>query len=376
VTTAKSQERDSFLELLRNVSVLRVVFLHMVLRPPLVYLPWIQWIYPGMPEIFFVSGTLTAWSLGRRPSGSVVKDRLRRILIPFAAYAPMAVLAMIVTDRRSSAPGATLNTGDLLGYVFPFVEPMGSDTRVILWSHLWFVTAFMWLMVLAPAIAAAVERIGAFTLAFPLFVFGVGLWVQKGLERPVPSEVLNISQFATFFVLGMIAGKGRMGRLATDDPRSSRWWAGVAAACFAAGIAVAMVIEPIRNKRPAELYSSRTAYLFIGMAWLALALAFHGPLSRWTAAHPNRWLTACTHRTFTLYLWGLPADAIGTSVAKRLLPNRWLAVPTYVLVSLVVLAGAVIAFGWLEDLGARRRPRLLPQLETRLVTAGLASDRI
>jgi fucose 4-O-acetylase-like acetyltransferase len=344
--------------------VLRVLFLHMVLRPPLVYLPWIQWIYPGMPEIFFVSGTLTAWSLSRRSATSVVKDRLRRIIIPFCAYAPLAVFAMVVTDRRSAAPGATVTSQDLLGYVFPFVEPTGSDTRVILWSHLWFVTAFMWLMVLAPAISKLIDVVGVVALAAPLAVFSGGLWMQKGLERPIPSEVLNISQFATFFVLGMIAGKGRMGRLGTDNRQSPRWWAGIAAGCFAAGVMVAMVIEPIRNKRPAELYGSRTGYLLIGMAWLAVALALHGPLSRWTSAHPNRWLTACTHRTFTLYLWGLPADAVGTSVAKRLLPNRWIAVPTYVVVSLMCLAGAVVVFGWLEDVGARRQPRLLPQLST------------
>jgi surface polysaccharide O-acyltransferase-like enzyme len=351
---------DSFLELLRNVSVLRVVFLHMVLRPPLVYLPWIQWVYPGMPEIFFVSGVLMAVSLSRRPSVQVVRDRIRRVILPFAAYAPLAVAAMVITDRRSALPGASVAGRDLLGYVFPFVEPGGSTTRQILWSHLWFVTAFLWVIVLSPLMIRLIDRIGVAVLVIPLGVFAGAIFVRKYLERPVTEQVVNISQFGTFFVLGLLAGRGKLGIFQPGDRRGARWWAAIAVACGLLGTMVALVIEPINNKRPAELYSSRSAYLFIGAAWLALALAFHGPLSAWTAKHRNRFVEACTHRTFTLYLWGLPADAVATTIAKRLLPNKWIAVPTYIGISLVTLAGAVLAFGWIEDWSARRRLRLIP----------------
>jgi hypothetical protein len=47
-------------------------------------------------------------------------------------------------------------------------------------------------------------------------------------------------------------------------------------------------------------------------------------------------------------------------VAKQLLPNRWIAVPIYLIVSLLSLGVAVLALGWLEDLGARRLLQLLP----------------
>jgi peptidoglycan/LPS O-acetylase OafA/YrhL len=215
-------ERDTFLELLRNVSVLRVVFLHLVLRPPLIYLPWIQWIYPGMPEIFFVSGVLMAGSLARRPTTAVVRDRARRVVVPFAAYVPFALGAMYVTDSRSSDPKASMVMRDVIGYLVPLVEPGGSQSRQILWSHLWFVTAFLWAILLAPLLVRLIDRIGAFVLGLPLGVFAAAIFVRKYLERPVPEEFVNISQFGTFFVLGLLAGRKRLGvsRSATRDPPS------------------------------------------------------------------------------------------------------------------------------------------------------------
>ncbi len=362
---------DPFLELLRNVSVLRVVLLHLVLRPPFMYLPWIQWVYPGMPEIFFVSGALAAVSTRRRGAAQVMLRRTRRVLLPYATYACVAVVAMWVTDRRSTAPGATFTARDALSFALPLTQPMGSATRAILWSHLWFVTVFLWLVLLTPLLLRIAARVGATVLVFPLAAVAFSVFGRQKMQWDLPSEIGLIGQFGTYFVLGLLSAKGMLGWLQTGrkraaaDPRRLRWsassgWMIVATLCAAAGVVVGTVIEPISAKRPPELYSSRTAYLLIGLAWLALALAFHRPLADWTRRHPIRWLQTCTQRTFTLYLWGLPADSIGVAVAKRFLPNRWVAVPLYVVVSLAALVGAVLVFGWIEDMSAGRRARLLP----------------
>jgi fucose 4-O-acetylase-like acetyltransferase len=358
--TDSASTHDSFLELLRNISVLRVVFLHLMLRPTLVYLPWIQWIYPGMPEIFFVAGALAVKSLQRREARRVIPDRLRRVLIPYAAYVPIALVAMVITDRRSSAGGATLSPQEAGSFVLPLFTPTGSTNRVVLWSHLWFVTVFLWLIVMTPLLLKVVKRVGAVTLVLPLLVFAVSIASQKLATVRVPTEIVNTSQFGTFYVLGLLAGSDKLGRFTPGDARSFRPWLGIAALFGVIGTTVALVIEPISDRKPAELYSSKSAYLFIGAAWLALALGLHRPLSEWVKRHPVAMLRACTQRTFTLYLWGLPASAIGSSVAKHLLPNRWIAIPVYLFVSLLSLGVAVLALGWLEDLGARRIPQLLP----------------
>jgi hypothetical protein len=369
---------DSFLELLRNVSVLRVVFLHLVLRPTLIYLPWVQWIYPGMPEIFFVAGVLAVKSLQRRPARQVIADRLRRVLLPYAVFVPVALGAMFVTDYRSKSVGASLSWQGVASFLFPLVTPTGSTNRVVLWSHLWFVTVFLWLILLTPWLMKLVQRIGAFTLLVPLVVFAASItWQKLGGEASqqwARSEVLNTSQFGTFYVLGLLGGAGKLAWLTPGQFRSVRPWIAVATVLAMLGTLTALVIEPISRHRPAELYTSKSAYLFIGGAWLALALAFHRQLSTWMQHHSTRlkyWLQRCTQRTFTLYLWGLPASAIGSSAAKPLLPNRLVAVPVYVGVSLISLAVAVLVVGWVEDVGARRAPRLFPTASLRNQAAPL-----
>ncbi len=374
-TRSGAAEHDPFLELLRNVSVLRVVLLHLVLRPPLMYLPWIQWIYPGMPEIFFVSGALAAVSTSRRGASQVVLRRSRRVLLPYYVYAVVAVGAMWVTDQRSSLPGATLTVRNLVSFVVPLAQPTGSGTRAILWSHLWFVTVFLWLVLLTPLLLRAATRLGAWLLVLPLFTVGVAVFGRQRMHWDVPSEVGLVGQFGTYFVLGLLSAKGG-GRVVRSAKRfsASSGWLAVASLCGAAGVLVGIVIEPIARKRPPELYSSRTAYLLIGLAWLALALAFHQPLAEWTRRHPSRWLQACTQRTFTLYLWGLPADSIGVAVAKRFLPNRWVAIPVYVTVSLAALCVGVLVFGWVEDVSAGRRARLIPLIRREPNTGTGTSD--
>jgi peptidoglycan-N-acetylglucosamine deacetylase len=142
--------RDRFLDLLRLVSVLRVVALHTASKPPVIYLPWIQWIFPGMPEVFFVSGAVTAAALRKRGAAGVVAKRLRRLLPPYYVYAAAALAVMYITDARSTEPDASLDRGDWLSFLLPVVRPTGSVDRVVLWGHLWFLTSFLWVLTLSP----------------------------------------------------------------------------------------------------------------------------------------------------------------------------------------------------------------------------------
>jgi peptidoglycan/LPS O-acetylase OafA/YrhL len=353
-TAGTGRARDDFLDLLRALSVLRVVLLHLVTRPPVVYLPWIQWIYPGMPEIFFVSGSLMVPSLMRRRSSVVVRARLRRVFPPYVPYACIVVLVMWVTDRRTVAVNASFRLRQAMWFVFPWVRPQGSVTRVILWGHLWFVSAFLWLIVLSPLLWWCVKRAGALMLVVPLLGFSACVWFEKLHHVGVREEFWSLSQFGFCFLLGMVRAAGKF----------PNWrpfiWVSLAAVCCSIGVVIAVVVEPIANKPVKELYASRSAYLFLGTAWLFAAIAAHGPLTRFAREHRLRFLRACTKRTFTLYLWGPAADAVSVSIAKRLLPHQAAAIFVHVTVSMLVLAVIVVAVGWIEDVAARRPPRLLP----------------
>ena len=364
--------RDRFLDLLRGLSVLRVVALHLFTRPPVVYLPWIQWLYPGMPEIFFVSGSLIGPTLMKRRASVVVRGRLRRIVPPYVPYAIAIMVVMAITDRRTPDTSGSFTARQALWFLVPFNRPEGSTTRVILWGHLWFITAFLWLIVAAPLLWWLVRRVGALVLSVPLLGFVLCVYAEKKTQLRVSEEFWVVSQFGTFFVLGMVRSAGR---LPNWRPRV---WAALSGTFMVIGVAVAFVIEPISRKPVNEMYSSRTAYLFVGAAWLCAALAAHGPLSRWADRHRLAFLQACTQRTFTMYLWGPAADAVSVTVAKRLLPLKAAAISVHITLSFLALGAAVLALGWIEDLAAGRKGRLIPRVTddhdvvTRMVPAAVS----
>ena len=351
---ALASQRDSFLDLLRAVSICRVVLLHTLLRPPVVYLPWVMWIYPGMPEVFFVSGAVTAQMLRRRPARQVIARRFRRIALPYAFYAISALSIMAVTDARSSAPGATLPTSTLWHWFIPLLAPIGSRDRVFLWGQLWYVGAFLLLVFASPLLFRAERRIGAAIALVPLGGFAVCLWLTKKHNVRVDETIITACQFGVFFALGP-----SYARLRAWPWRNLVALSGVLGA---AGMVTAFVIEPIRDKGTQELYSSRSAHLFIGAAWMLLALSAQAPVRRWIASHTGvvRGIVGrINQRTFTMYLWGLPANGVGNAASRKVGgANGNLLV--YLVVSALVFAVFVFLFGWIEDVAAQRRRRLIP----------------
>ena len=351
---ALASHRDSFLDLLRAVSICRVVLLHTLLRPPVVYLPWVMWIYPGMPEVFFVSGAVTAQMLHRRPARQVIARRFRRIALPYAFYAVSALSVMAVTDARSSAPGATLPISTLWHWFIPLLAPIGSKDRVFLWGQLWYVGAFLLLVLASPLLFRAERRVGAAIALVPFTGFVFCLWLTKKHNVRVDETIITACQFGVFFALGPSYEHLRMW--------SWRKLVALSGVFGAAGIVTALAIEPIRDKGTQELYSSRSAHLLIGAAWMLLALSAQTPVRRWIASHAGAVrgvVGRINQRTFTMYLWGLPANGVGNA-ASRKVGGASGNLLVYLLVSALTFAAFVLLFGWIEDVAAQRRRRLIP----------------
>lgn len=345
--------RDRFLDLLRMVSVLRVVALHTATKPPVVYLPWIQWIFPGMPEVFFVSGAVTAAALRRRPARAVVTKRLRRLLPPYYVYALVALGVMAVTDARSADPAATLRGSDVLHFLVPVVRPTGSETRVVLWGHLWFLTAFLWVIVLSPLTHWLHRRVGAWSLLLHAGLFALVVLADKRQLFTVREELYSVTMFGWFFQLGYLYDDGVLQRL------RARTHAIIGTVLLAAGWLTAERIEPVWRKSVNELYSSQSAHLLLGAGWMFLAFALRAPISAWLARHRARVLDLVTRRTYTLFVWGPAANAVAMSASRKVGGDAG-NLPVYLLVTTFTLAGLVLLWGWVEDVASSRRPTLLP----------------
>jgi fucose 4-O-acetylase-like acetyltransferase len=355
-TRETATTRDQFLDLLRAVSICRVVLLHTLLRPPVVYLPWIMWIYPGMPEVFFVSGAVTKGMLDRRRPGAVITSRVRRIAVPYAVYAAGAVALMALTDARSDAPGATFPWSRIWHWFVPLLAPTGSTDRVFLWGQLWYIGAFLWLVLAAPILRWLFGKrtIGSAIVLIPLVGFVTCLWLNKRTTVRVDEAIFTACQFGVFFAAGF-----SYPRLRTW---SSKIFVTLSALAFSLGLLTARVIEPIQDRGTQELYASRTGHLLIGAGWMLLAFAAQTPIRRRIACHGNLMgsvVGRINQRTLTMYLWGLAANGVGNSMSRSIGGESGNLV-VYLLVSALSFALFVVLFGWIEDVAAKRRPRAFP----------------
>jgi peptidoglycan/LPS O-acetylase OafA/YrhL len=353
VTTAAPVERDRFLDLLRLIAVVRVVALHTFTKPPVVYFPWIQWIFPGMAEVFFVSGVVTAASLRKRGSWPVVRARLRRLLPPYYAYAIVALVVMSITDVRSSSPDASLHRNDFLSFVLPVVRPTGSVTRVVLWGHLWFLTTFLWVLIFAPITYWVHQRMRAWSLLLPALGFAATVWFAKRGGVHVREEFFNVFMFGWFFQLGYLYRDGWLQR------RNPKVLALFGVVLFGLGWLVAERIEPVWKTPVNELYTSPTAHFLVGAAWMIGVLAVREPIAAWLATRRLRAIDLITQRTYTLFIWGPAANAVAMA-ASRKVGGSGGNLGVYLVVTAAMLVVLVLVFGWIEDLASRRRARLLP----------------
>ena len=352
-----TSSRDSFLDLLRAVSICRVVVLHTLLRPPTVYLPWVMWIYPGMPEVFFVSGAVTAQMLSRRSVNDVIVRRIRRIALPYLWFAVCALALMVATDVRSDEPGASFPWPKIWHWAVPLFAPTGSRDRVFLWGQLWYVGAFVWLVFAAAGLLWLHRRIGAWCALAPLTGFAITQWLAKKHGVVVDEAIVTACQFGIFFAIGPSYARLRQ-------------WSGnrlllLGGTFGALGVLTAFVIEPIHDKGTQELYASRSAHLLVGAAWMLAALSARRPVERWMSRRQQgigAVVGRINLRTFTVYLWGLPSNAVGNAVSRPI-DSATLRLAVYLGVSAASLLAFVVCFGQLEDLASRRPRRWIPTVE-------------
>ncbi|MFP5318684.1 MAG: serine hydrolase [Acidimicrobiia bacterium] len=344
---AATAERELFLDTIRAIALLRVIAWHAFGVAAITYF------VAAMPAMFFVSGSLLAKSMRRRPARTVLADRFRRLLVPLWAFGLVAWGVMALVARQQ---GTDLPLARAAAWVLPLADPRGTAWEGgWLSSHLWYLRTLTWLLLLSPLLFRAVRARRGVTLAVPVAaVFALDL-LARDASLPfgdgVAWAVGDIALYSVFFLSGALHRDGVFARL-----RRPGW---VALALVAGGVAVAW-----RLTQPVPLgvvNNSHPMHLFVGTAWLALAMAAQGGLARLaTSRVTGPAVRAIGRRSLTIYLWHTAAII----VAVNALEWRNVEDPLGHSVGLVLLTAlgvllAVRLFGWVEDLAARRprRPR-------------------
>ncbi|WP_244165034.1 acyltransferase family protein [Streptomyces silaceus] len=365
--------RDRYLDLLRSLALVRVVVYH------LFGWAWLTIIFPSMGVMFALAGSLMARSL-KRPAWGVIRGRIRRLLPPMWVFSAVALALLFAGGWNVSEDpdhGGTWGLLSMLNYVFPVGAPpfpwnLGDKAGLLedTWpaqaaGPLWYIRAYLWFVIASPLLLWAFRRLPWATLFAPLALTAV---VGTGVVT-IPGETGNtISDFAVYgscWVLGFAHQEGVLARV----PRYLA--VSVSALIMAFGLWWASGhLGPDGwdlNDIPLAQATWSFGFVVILLQYAPSWQELPGRLAKW-----DKLVMLSNNRAVTIYLWhnflimatvpiidqayDLPfMEDERWSSALDTTYMLWMTVLVWPLIGLMVLA-----VGWVEDLAAKRRPRLWP----------------
>ncbi|WP_069765342.1 acyltransferase [Streptomyces sp. LUP47B] len=373
VPPPKAPGRDRYLDLLRSLALVRVVLYH------LFGWAWLTVLFPSMGVMFALAGSLMARSLNR-PTLSVIRGRIRRLLPPLWAFSAVVLPLMFVGGWKLSEDpdhSGTWGLLELVNYVIPIGAPpypwevgFPKDLLESTWADqavgpLWYLRAYLWFVLASPLLLWAFRRVPWATLLAPLALTAV---VGTGLVT-IPGELGNaVTDFAVYgscWVLGFAHHEGVLAKV----PRYLAVSGSVMVMAFALWWTSGHLgpegwdLNDIPLAQAAWSFGFVVILLQYSPSWQELP----GRLARW-----DKLVTLSNNRAVTIYLWHnllimatvpiidlayrLPFMQSDRAVAALDATDMlWMFFLVWPLIGL-----AILAFGWIEDLAAKRRPRLWP----------------
>jgi peptidoglycan/LPS O-acetylase OafA/YrhL len=366
--------RDRYLDLLRSIALVRVVVYH------LFGWAWLTVLFPSMGVMFALAGSLMARSLSR-PAASVIRGRLRRLLPPLWAFGAV-VLTLMFADgwnplKDPDNGGGTWGALQLINYVIPVGAPpypfhlsavsgLLEDT----WAEqaagpLWYLRAYLWFVIASPLLLRAFRRAPWPTLLAPLALTAV---VGTGVVT-IPGETGNaVNDFAVYgscWILGFAHHEGVLRRV----PR----YLAVSCASFVMAFGLWWASGHLGpdgwnlNDIPLAQAAWSLGFVVILLQYSPSWQQLPGRLRRLDPL-----VTLSNNRAVTIYLWHNMLIMATVPIIDRAYELPFMqsdsavaaldASYTLCMFLLVwpLIGLAIVAFGWIEDLAAKRRPRLWP----------------
>ena len=202
---ATRSERIQYLDVLRVLSMLAVVFLHTVAGTLRAFFGSSQWHFAngvsslataGVPLFFLLSGALLLSGERSASVGYTLKKRLPRVLVPFLIWSLLAVAYYVVmTWLVKGAPDWTTAVGKL--------KHLPAQPTAV---HLWFMYALIPLYFLSPFIKKLLD-----SLDRSLIIYLFSLWAFFSVVLPtaagfLPASLTSIVTLDPRYDLSLMAG--------------------------------------------------------------------------------------------------------------------------------------------------------------------------
>ncbi|NBQ99267.1 MAG: hypothetical protein EBT97_02205 [Actinobacteria bacterium] len=319
-----ARARNAALDGLRAVALVRVMTWHATGWPVT------TWIVASVPAMFVVTGFLLAQSATDTPTASVISSRLRRLYPPYLLYAA----TVLVVTRLDGSP-----RGPLVDFIIPLRTPRSDVASGWLTTQLWYLSAYLWILILAPLILSGVRRSAVATLS--VLLAGLAWTSLAGVEPGTTGWIAaDVLLYGSCTAAGMVLQQ-------RDMPRRA-----VLLAVAGVSAAVAVAWSSWRPPLDSVVNNDHVLHLLVGASWTALLLTLPA-LLEWIAGFgPARIIT---RSSLTVYLWH-------SFVAW----SAWIAMPSAVdetwraagALTVTLLAAPVIAsiLGPFENVATGRRP--------------------
>jgi peptidoglycan/LPS O-acetylase OafA/YrhL len=327
--------RDRYVDLVRAAAVARVVVYHAT------GWSWLTVVFPAMATMFALAGSLTAASLDRHGANAVGR-RLRRLLPPLWILAAVFVPAMLVTGLKPD--------WSLLLWALPLTDPPAHGWGALALSVIWYLRDYLWFVLVSPIALPVFRR-----LPVPAVLAPLALLVAIEFGLPAGTVIRDFALYFGCWLLGFAHHDGMLQRM----PR--RLLFGLAATAATLGAAW-FLTHP--GPRGYDLNDIRLGNGLWSTAFVLLVLGLAPATASWVdrLRRVGRTVTFLNRRAVTIYLWHMP---VVVGFAALLTPlGLWTRDPAGIVLRVLLVAAGVAlpvaAFGWVEDLAARRRPVALP----------------
>ncbi|MFI1211789.1 acyltransferase [Streptomyces sp. NPDC020802] len=347
--TRAAAGRDRYFDTLRAVALVRVVTYHTF------GWAWAGMVLPSMGIMFALAGTLMAKSL-ERPALKVIRSRVRRLLPPFWFWGFFVVAAMLV---HGWMPG-----WQIVYWVVPLGDPPGNAWGEQAWEILWYLRTYLWFVLLSPLLLRVFRAAPVAVLVLSLAPILVVQFLRAPPDDRFGNAVTDLATFLFCWILGFAHRDGVLQRL--------KPLAVVVLSLAAIGYGGWYAFTHQAETGSYDLDDIPLAQAFWSAGFVTLlmyAKARFGIDFAWLARFRrlDRIVTIFNARAVTLYLW----HEIALILAVPLIDQFW-NVPAFEAylplesqwfmfgVGWLLIAVFILLCGWVEDVAARTRPRLLP----------------
>jgi len=291
-------QRDIALDGLRAIAILRVITWHAS------GWSWTTWIISSVPAMFVVTGALLARSLQKASAFQALWKRFKRLLLPLWFYSLTVYLLSLHFHVRTSA---------VWTFFFPFGQPTSLIASQWFTSAMWYLRAYVWVLVLSPFIYALTRKFKSIIpIAGMIAVVALGVWnIDTAGFGWAAGDIVLYSTCVAAGMAWLVDGR--------PSPRSLH----ITAIAFLAG-AVTWLLY--RQPMDGVVNNDHVLHLFVGGFWTALLLHFPKTLSSFATTAVSRFLN---RYPLSIYLW----HSMTAWVFWQLVPN---AIPSNVRVLLIV----------------------------------------